>query len=145
MADLTNTAKTLTGQCLCGAVTVTAHWVSHGASACHCRMCQRWSGSAVWCISAKAVDASGPVATYRSSAFAERAFCSVCGSHLWIHDDGGDYDLSPGLFDDLSDAPLVREVYADRAMACVTLSGDHPRITAEDYENAHKSVPDHRA
>ena len=42
------------------------------------------------------------VARFRSSGFAERAFCPVCGSHLWMRNTGADaeaYELMPGLFD----------------------------------------------
>ena len=50
--------------------------------------------------------------------FAERAFCAVCGSHLWMRDNTGKtYELMPGLFDEARDWPLRSEVYSDRAMA----------------------------
>ncbi|MBM9593793.1 GFA family protein [Rhodobacteraceae bacterium MCCB 386] len=107
-----------------------------GAYACHCSMCRRWSGAAMWGFAtpADAVSVSGGIARYRSSAFAERAWCPECGTHLWIRDDGADYELTPGLFDDAADMPLDREVYADRAFACVRLAGDHPKVSRADYE-----------
>jgi hypothetical protein len=128
------------GHCLCGAVTIRvagAHDPRPGA--CHCRMCQRWSGGLFLCFNAEAdgVTVGGPVARYASSDFAERAFCSVCGSHLWMRNTGagaGAYDLMPGLFDAVLTAPLRSEVYSDRAMASVHLGGDHPRATRAEYE-----------
>lgn len=45
----------LSGHCLCGAVTITvdgAHDPRVGA--CHCRMCQRWSGGLFLCFEAEA-------------------------------------------------------------------------------------------
>ena len=126
------------GHCLCGAVKITvagAHDPRPGA--CHCRMFQRWSGGLFLCFNAKAdgVTVTGPVARFASSGFAERAFCSVCGSHLWMKNEGGDdYDLMPGLFDAAKDWPLRSEVYADRAMASVRLAGDHRRATRAEYE-----------
>lgn len=126
--------ETWTGACLCGAVTLRATGIAPEASACHCGMCRRWSGAAHWTMVADTVEASGPVSTYRASSFAERAFCGTCGSHLWIRDDGRQYDLTPGLFDAARDVPLAREVYADRAFACVPLAGDHKRVTAAEYE-----------
>jgi hypothetical protein len=132
----------LEGHCLCGAVTLRAG--SHGStvSACHCAMCRRWTGAAMLVFEAAAEDlaVSGPVKTYRSSDFAERAWCALCGTHLWIRDDGKDFELMPGLFDAARDMPLTREVYADRAFACVTLAGDHPRLTATEYEADHRFV-----
>jgi hypothetical protein len=130
----------LTGHCLCGAVTISvsgAHDPHPGA--CHCRMCQRWTGGLFVAFDADeaGVTVAGPVTRYASSSFAERAFCSVCGSHLWLRDTGPDdttYELMPGLFDAAHDWPLRSEVYSDRALACVQLMGAHHRTTKADYE-----------
>lgn len=132
----------LTGRCLCGAVTITAIPSEAGVSACHCRMCQRWSGTAFAGFEADPADVTvtGPVTTYASSTFAERAFCPTCGTHLWFRDHGAAYELPPGLFDGARDLPLIREVYADRAMACCRLAGDHPRVSAAAYEACHPFV-----
>lgn len=130
----------LEGRCLCGAVTVRvagAH--DPRAGACHCRMCQRWSGGLFLCFEAapEAVTVTGPVTRFASSDFAERAFCATCGSHLWMRDtavEGAAYDLMPGLFDAALDWPLRSEIYTDRAMASVRLAGDHKRATRAEYE-----------
>jgi hypothetical protein len=130
----------LHGQCLCGAVTLRvagAHDPRVGA--CHCRMCQRWSGGLFLCfeVESAALTVTGPVTRYQSSSFAERAFCAVCGSHLWLRDTGPDettHELMPGLFDAAKDWPLRSEVYSDRAMASVQLAGDHPRASQAEYE-----------
>jgi hypothetical protein len=141
---MTTPQPVLTGHCLCGAVTITVagpHDPRPGA--CHCRMCQRWSGGLFLCFNADAqgVTVAGPVTRYASSGFAERAFCTVCGSHLWIRNTDSDaYDLMPGLFDAVLTAPLRSEVYADRAMAAVQLKGDHKRATAEEYERKNPFV-----
>jgi hypothetical protein len=132
------------GQCLCGAVTVRIagpHDPRPGA--CHCRMCQRWSGGLFLCFNADGagVTVTGPVTRYASSSFAERAFCGVCGSHLWMRDTAGtSYDLMPGLFDALRDQPLRSEVYADQAMASVRLEGQHKRATKAEYERKNPFV-----
>ena len=138
------TAPQMTGHCLCGAVTVRVagpHDPRPGA--CHCRMCQRWSGGLFLCFNADAagVTVEGPVTRYASSGFAERAFCQVCGSHLWMRDImGQSYELMPGLFDAVRDQPLRSEVYADRAMASVRLQGDHRRATQAEYEQKNHHV-----
>lgn len=126
------------GHCLCGAVTIrVAGEHDPRPGACHCRMCQQWSGGLFLCFNAKAggVTVGGPVTRFRSSEFAERAFCGVCGSHLWMRNlDGDSYDLMPGLFDAVLTAPLRSEVYSDRAMESVHLAGDHKRATRAEYE-----------
>jgi hypothetical protein len=138
---------TLHGQCLCGAVTlriVGAHDPRPGA--CHCRMCQRWSGGLFLCfeVESATLTVTGPVTRYQSSTFAERAFCAVCGSHLWLRDTGQDetmHELMPGLFDAAKDWPLRSEVYSDRAMASVQLAGDHRKATQAEYEMKNAFVP----
>jgi len=132
----------ITGHCLCGAVTITvAGEHDPRVGACHCRMCQRWSGGLFLCFTAdaSAVTVTGQVTHYRSSTFAERAFCPRCGSHLWFNDvgDGGElqsYELMPGLFDAARNWPLRSEIYVDRAMASVRLRGDHRRKSRAEYE-----------
>jgi hypothetical protein len=102
-------------------------------------MCQRWSGGLFLCFHAEdaAVQVAGPVAVHASSGFAERAFCSVCGSHLWMRDTrpgGSGYDLMPGLFDAARDWPMRSEIYTDRAFASAQLAGGHRRATRAEYE-----------
>jgi hypothetical protein len=135
-------ADSLTGSCLCGAVRIVATPRAAEASACHCGLCRRWTGAALWVVEVPAAEVAvaGEVRTYRSSAFAERAFCPTCGTHLWIRDDGGDYELMPGLFAGAAGFPLVREVYADRAFAGVTLAGSHERVRRAAYEAANAHV-----
>jgi hypothetical protein len=127
------------GHCLCGAVTVRVtgeHDPRVGA--CHCRMCQRWSGGLFLCFDAGEIEVTGAVARYQSSPFAERAFCPVCGTHLWMRDtsEGADlsYDVMPGLFDAARDWPMRSEIYTDRALASLRLGGDHRRATRAEYE-----------
>jgi hypothetical protein len=133
----------LTGHCLCGAVTLTVLSHAGAVSACHCAMCRRWSGAAMWVLEAPAesVEVAGPVQHYRSSSFAERAWCSACGTQLWIKDDDGPYELMPGLFDDARGLPLSHEIYIDQAFTSVTLAGGHKRVTRVDYEASERAVP----
>jgi hypothetical protein len=134
------------GHCLCGAVTIrVAGGHDPRVGACHCRMCQRWSGGLFLCFSAPAasVHAEGPIRRHASSRFSERAFCEVCGSHLWMRDTPGEnepYDLMPGLFNGARAFPLRSEIYTDRAMACVSLSGLHERMTRAEYEAREKHL-----
>ena len=135
----------MTGHCLCGAVEVrVAEGHETSASVCHCSYCRRWTGSAFWGFAAdgKLVSSSGPVASYRSTPFSERGFCATCGTHLWIHDDDGSYDLLPGIFDAARDMPLDHEIYVDEALACLRLAGDHPRGTKAEYEASNRVVED---
>ncbi len=139
-------SEPIVGHCLCGAVRITVSGdYDPRSGACHCRMCQRWSGGLFLCFNAEkaGIEIEGPVAVHASPDFAERAFCSVCGSHLWFRDTGPDetiYGLMPGLFDAARDWPLRSEIYIDCAMTAARLSGDHPRKTRAEYEATNQFV-----
>lgn len=128
----------MTGHCLCGAVRVSAAAHRGFTAVCHCRMCQRWSGGLFVCVpvGAEGLAVTGPVVRFASSGFAERAFCGVCGSHLWYRAQGGDghYAMMPGLFDDARDWPVQSEIYVDRALPGLALAGGHRRATRAAYE-----------
>ena len=130
------------GRCLCGAVrlSVEAHEMQVGA--CHCRLCQQWTGGVFLCFvgAPEGFRAEGPVVRYQSTEFAERAFCGTCGSHLWMRDTGSEdaeYDLAPGLFEAAAGFELGSEIYADRALASARFAGDHRRETRAEYEAKH--------
>ena len=135
------TATLQKGRCLCGAVTVSAR-LADEISACFCTMCARWSGSAMMGIQAPAdsVTVTGPVKTYRSSSFAERAWCDRCGSALWLRDIGKDYEFMPGLFKNAGGARLTRIVYADCAPEGWDYAGTPQRVSRDDYETSNPHV-----
>jgi hypothetical protein len=126
------------GRCLCGAVMLRIDGAHDSlVGACHCRMCQRWSGGLFlsFDVDEAGLTVTGPVGVYASTSFSERAFCKVCGSHLWLRNTGdATLDVMPGLFDAAAGFPLRSEVYSDRAMASVRLMGDHRRETEAVYE-----------
>ncbi|MEM9797687.1 MAG: GFA family protein [Pseudomonadota bacterium] len=135
----------LDGRCLCGAVRIRVdgkHIAAVGM--CHCGKCQLSNGVA-WAAfeaEADAVTWTGDVARYASTPFAERAFCPVCGSNLWLRNTDSDdaaYELMPGLFPAAAGFPLISEIYIDCAPAYAAMSGDHRTKTRAEYEanNAH--------
>ena len=75
--------KTLTGGCLCGSVRFELSGSPNKVGTCHCRQCQRWSGS-VFSVGARYPESafrmtSGKMKVYRSEIM-ERGFCTECGS-----------------------------------------------------------------
>lgn len=75
----------MTGGCACGAVRYTAEVASPDAYLCHCRMCQKATGSvSIAFVNAKQANVtwdSGPD-WYASSPIAKRPFCAKCGTSL---------------------------------------------------------------
>ncbi len=76
----------ITGGCLCGAVRYEANDPPSKGVICHCRMCQRTTGSAFEAITRFPQTAfrftKGEPKRYRSSPIMEKCFCPHCGSTL---------------------------------------------------------------
>lgn len=99
--------STMDGGCACGRVRFTAEIESHDAYLCHCRMCQRASGSlslAMVGIEQAAVRWTSEPDWYDSSPIAERPFCVACGTSLGFRYKDGTtkMDLTAASFDDPS-------------------------------------------
>ena len=123
----------LKGQCMCGAVIVTATRADPVLRACHCDMCRRWTSSMYMSVPTTpgSIVVTGPVKTYRSSDWAERAFCNTCGSALWyatVHDDHK--SLAAGLFDNAANNTMKLEFFSDLKPDGYALTGDHNQIEA---------------
>jgi hypothetical protein len=132
------TMDELKGQCMCGAVRFTAQSVQTDFAACHCKMCQRWAGSALLATTVRGDDLTwigqDHIARFQSSDWAERAWCTNCGSGLWyrITAQGphqGEYEIPVGLFDDTTGMRLVREIFTDRKSEAFAFAGDHEMLT----------------
>lgn len=118
------------GQCLCGSVKVSAPDSVH-VSVCHCSTCRRWSGGPMFAIHCRpGVEITGQgVVTYRSSEWAERGFCSQCGTHLFYRLVQTDEHFLPaGLFQDPS-LLLDREIFIDEKPDFYDLGGERERLT----------------
>ncbi len=129
----------LKGRCMCGAVTVEFESAKSELGACHCEMCRRWTGSAFVEIDVEpgSLTYDGPVKTFASSDWAERAWCDRCGSTLWYHltIPGRDfYGMSAGLVDDAGGLTLNREIYIDHKPRGYAFAGDHKVQTKADFE-----------
>ena len=76
----------LTGGCQCGAVRYRVAATPQGASLCHCRMCQKATGSPYGAYAPMPRDAlsftRGAPRLFQSSDIAERGFCADCGTPL---------------------------------------------------------------
>lgn len=134
-----DTLKPITGHCLCGEVTITIVPRKAELGICHCEMCRRWTGAAFVEIDAEpgTLKAEGPVTTFKSSDWAERANCGRCGSPLWYHLTlpGTDFHaVSAGLFDDAGGLKLGQEIYIDQKPAGYAFAGDHVRLTKQEFE-----------
>ena len=126
--------KLIKGQCLCGAVTVEATVDEPKLTACSCDMCRQHTSSMFIALQADpaSVKVFGPAKSFRSSDWAERGFCSECGSTLWygtVHD-GARY-LSAGLFENAGGCAVEIQYFTDQCPQGYMLAGEHRRLTKE--------------
>jgi hypothetical protein len=122
----------LEGQCLCGAVRVRAVIDEAVLHACHCGMCRAWTSGMFMSVSTRpeSQQVEGPVRVFRSSDWAQRGFCSTCGSPLWYETTAdGHRNLAAGLFENAGGAHLAMEFNVDRKPEGYALAGDHPRLS----------------
>ncbi len=105
-------ALPLTGGCNCGAVRFEVDARPAGASYCHCRRCQRRTGTAASANarlepgSFRVVAGEASLRAWKPSDGAEKWFCGECGSALFSRDPGdpervgvrmGAFDADPGV------------------------------------------------
>ena len=98
-------AEPMTGGCACGRVRFTATVEPEEAYLCHCRMCQRATGSvsiAFVNFKRESISWDGEPDWYDSSPIARRPFCSRCGTSLGFEfkKNSDTMDLTVASFDD---------------------------------------------
>jgi len=73
------------------------------------------------------------VRVFKSSDWAERAFCGTCGSNLWYHVTEGRYadsmSISVGMLSDTRDMTIAREFFVDRKTAAYDFTHPHTEMT----------------
>jgi hypothetical protein len=130
------------GICLCEAVTIETSDVNEFA-ACHCSMCQRWGGGpllAVHCDSNITISDKGYVKTFESSAWAQRGFCSNCGTHLYYHlKPSNEFIIPVGLFQSESDFKFKEQIFIDKKPSFYEFSNKTENLTEQQVFEAHST------
>ncbi len=129
------------GKCLCGAVGYEISREKAEAGACHCGMCRAFSGGVYIAIQARAVEVtlSGreALSVHRSSAWAERAFCSKCGSAMFYRltagPSAGEFHLAAGALESWKGVDFIGEIFVDRKPGAYAFAGEHPRMTEAEF------------
>lgn len=123
-----------TGQCLCGAVKISAQAASRNVGACHCDMCRKWGGGplmAIDCGTNVSLEGEENISVFDSSAWAERGFCKTCGSHLFYRlKQTGQYIMPAGLFADGA-LNFDHQVYIDEKPAYYDFSNQTENLTGQ--------------
>ncbi|MGH8478560.1 MAG: GFA family protein [Gammaproteobacteria bacterium] len=132
------------GSCLCGAVRVSTKATSRGVGACHCSMCRKWTGGpllVIGCGSDVHFEGDDSISVFSSSDWAERGFCSKCGSHLFYRlKKEGHYEVPVGLFDDGEQWVLEQQIFIDEKPSFYSFANQTKNMTGAEVF-AQYSVP----
>ena len=121
----------ITGQCLCGACRYVSDGPVINVRACHCRRCQRATGSPFYArvmvpLAATAID--GPVGWYDGDTGVLRGFCPNCGTTLFSRrDSAGTIGLTLGSVDDPDRFQPTDHIWAEAQQRWLVLGDDLPR------------------
>lgn len=130
-----------TGSCLCGAVRFTIEDTPATTGACHCGMCRKFSGGIYLAVEVApdkiTLTRDATLKRYTSSAWAERAFCSTCGSSLFYRvtapgPHNGVYHVAFGALDDSAGMDLDGEIFIDEKPEAYSFAGERHRMTGAE-------------
>ena len=146
--------EVMKGGCACGAVRFEAEVKPDEAYLCHCRMCQRATGSVSIAFVNADLDAvrwDGEPEWYDSSPIATRPYCSKCGTSLGFlfKQDADKMDLTVAAFDDPSrfvprhhfGAENIHEAWLDTSGLKRIRSDEHQKLV-ERWEKAVGKMPE---
>ena len=131
-------ADAMSGGCACGRVRYTAQIHDDEAYLCHCRMCQRTTGSisiAFKNMNQADVNWEGEPDWYDSSPIAQRPYCCECGTSLGFKfKEGSDkMDLTVASFDDPSRFKPKHHFGAESMHRAWLNTEGLPEMRTEDY------------
>lgn len=126
------------GSCLCGAVSYTIKSTVTETGACHCGMCRKWSGGVYLGVQVAPdqmdIKGADKLTTFASSPWAERAFCTTCGSSLYYRvtapgPHSGTYHVGMGTMDNTDGITLTGEIFSDKKPDGYAFAGDTHKMT----------------
>ena len=121
-----------TGGCLCGGVRYRIRGALRGVIACHCTQCRKTSGHHVAMTSVASENlsliSSDTLSWYKSSEFAERGFCRVCGGNLFWRPFGEDtISVAAGTLDTPTHLTLIEHIYVADKSDYYEINDDLPK------------------
>ena len=132
-------SQTMTGGCACGKVRFEAAVKPEEAYLCHCRMCQRSTGSvSIAFINAKLTDVRWESRPdwFDSSPIATRPFCARCGTSLgfMFKEDAEKLDLTVAAFDDPSPFTPKHHFGVESMHRAWLNTEDLPEYRSDEYQ-----------
>ncbi|MGI9360276.1 MAG: GFA family protein [Parasphingorhabdus sp.] len=128
---------TMTGQCLCGSVSYSVTGEPKMTGVCHCKNCQRQSGSAysvLFGVTNDQIEVEGDLTTYEDSSetgnLVERHFCGKCGSPVLttVPTQPGFTFVKAGTLDDTAVLAPQIHFWTKSAQKWVEINPEMPQI-----------------
>ncbi|MEZ5811287.1 MAG: GFA family protein [Rhizobiaceae bacterium] len=128
----------IAGGCLCGGVRYTVSADPQPLIACHCKQCQRMSGSYFVATAvprdAFTLDAGDTLVWLNSSETSRRGFCGRCGSSLFFdHGPEEPIGISAGSLDDHQPLDIAAHIYVDEANTRLLPDDGAARFSASEW------------
>ena len=127
---------TLNGTCLCKRVKVHVAEAKPYVDSCHCAMCRKWSGGpllALDCGTQVSFEGHENIKAFDSSDWAERGFCTNCGTHLFYKlKEAQQYVMPAGLFDDLEKADFTTQIFIEEKPDYYDFANKTKMMTGEE-------------
>jgi hypothetical protein len=127
--------------CLCGKVNVSMRLPNQEVHVCHCNICRKWHGGPSLTISCapKTVainDPEGALKWYQSSEWAERGFCSHCGTSMFsklLGDAPLYYGVSAALLDKQDDLFTSEHIFIDKKPCYYQFDDECKKLTEAEF------------
>ena len=123
-------------RCLCGSVSMTAQNVSSKLEACHCSMCRKWGGGPALVVDSGndvEIDGAENVSVFNSSEWAERGFCSNCGTHLFYRlKDSNQHIIPAGFFDGIDELEFEKQIFIDEKPSYYSFANETETMTGAE-------------
>ena len=135
MSESETTRNRMRGQCLCSAVEFEVDVPERTYSICHCGLCRRWSGGPLMSVHCPEPNTEwlndDGLTWYQGTPWAQRGFCSKCGSSLFwrlAQEPEGMLIVSVDALEDDGDFTLDRHIYSDARPDRYDFADDCPRV-----------------
>lgn len=126
-----NQKSPIAGECLCGACRYTCDGPPLNVRACHCRRCQKATGSAFYArvmVPLDTLHVDGPVSWYEAESGLRRGFCAQCGSTLFsARPSAGTVGIALGSLDEPSSFEPTEHIWASRKQAWLSIDDGRVR------------------
>lgn len=124
------------GSCYCKAVGFTFDLSEKHFAACHCDMCKKLSGGPVLAVKADGgieIHGEDNLSIFNSSDWAERGFCTKCGTNLFYRLKTKDYwNFNLGTIDNNAEYEFVSQIFTDKKASHYSFSNETKMMTESE-------------